>query len=106
MIATILSTLIVFGVLKALPATKEIGGDVAITAVVGPAIMIFLVGVLVGTFGLPLAVSFLSLFLYFVVPFFWLKVGLNQPSSVAALVGGVVLIVAVVVQYGFAALAL
>ncbi|MEN7344367.1 MAG: hypothetical protein AAAFM81_15555 [Pseudomonadota bacterium] len=103
MIATALSTLIVFGVLKALPATKELGGDVAITAVVGPAIMTFLVGIVVGTFGLPLMISVLSLLLYFVVPFTWLKLGLNQSSAVSAMVGGIVLVVAVGVQFGFVA---
>ncbi|MEO1582815.1 MAG: hypothetical protein AAFR91_13365 [Pseudomonadota bacterium] len=101
MIAAMVIFAIVFGVLRVLPPTKQLDANTAIAAVVPALILNWLLGLVI--FGLKLSPAYgsIGLGLYFLVPFLWIRFGLNESSKLATIVGGVTIVVAFAVQLAF-----
>ena len=101
MIAAIISVLIVLGILRLIPATRELGSDAAIAAVIPAAILNWLLGVAISALELPIVTALAGLTLYFLIPFIWMRLGVNESSKLSAILGGVTFVVVIAVQIGF-----
>lgn len=102
MLHTAITGFIVFLILKFLEHGNDRGIDkwVSLVLVVVPALLIFLVKLAVGFYGLPEWPLVLSTALYFIIPTIMLKIQVELPWGLSCAYGAVVIFSVVVVDLG------
>lgn len=100
MLSAFFIVIVVYGAFRVIPATRELDGNVALGAALGPAILAWLLGLIIGFMELPPALGWVGLSFFFVVPFLWLRFGLGETAKLSALAGAIVLVSAIAVQIG------